>query len=1030
MKYYVMLLFFFLSISNTTFVFAQEDPIPSPEKIQEWAMKYQAERDNVLQKGIAKRFLPVLMEKADTFAQRGAAALKAGRLVQAGEAYRQARWQLPYQSPYVPDHVAQILGSMRLRHANEIYALAFSPDGNFLATASGDQTVKIWDLGNGHEVLKYAGHTDAVRFVAFSPDGKSIASAGGKELKIWDPATGKERVNLEGEGIYTTSLVYAPDGKYLIVGSAEPAGIGKTPGTIIVYEASSGRIKRKITDFKEAINSLAFNCDGSIMGAAIRNGQIRLWQYPGFVDSNQSEYWFQDDLKGVPYAIAFSPDNRTLVRLGSESIKIYNLVLPGAPFQVVSPRRVIPQPDVNPKEKCAVFSKDGKTLFTGGTDGTIKQWDIETGQLTGSFKAQNGEVKALAFQPHGNQLASAGADFTVRLWDFDVVRQSRDFTGHDGPVWTSFFSPDGKRLVSASADRTIRIWDVSTGKTLLTLTGHFSPVTVALFSPDGKTILSGSGDKLIKLWDAITGQPLRTFEGHTGTITALDFSKDGNTFVSGSADKTVRVWDIHSTKPLIVIEDNKSIVAALAFSPDDKQIAVGNVDQTIRLYDAATGKQRKSWTAHGIAVSGLSFSPNGQWLASCGVDQFIKIWPMTNPDQKAIIWIGHAGPLSAVAFRADNQHIVSTGSDRTVKLWKIENGAGKEAQSYKGHRDWVTSAAFSKDGYYLVSSGVDRIIKVWEITNKEIPLLAEHTGSVDAVAFSPDDKLIASGASDKTIKIWDRATGKERFTLVGHSDGIQALTFTPDSKTLVSSGVDRNIRLWDVASGKELPRLPGQQQSFTGLTMVVPYLMVSPDGKKLIVWEPRERGTILTGFDLATGTELYSINDQGRTINSVAFSADATRAATGARDGSVRVFDLEKKGTLLPGGDWFLYEKGVGVGDLAFTPDGSILVAGSNAGDVKICRIDNKETLKTIKAHDSRVIACQVTPDGKRFATVGMNNIVKLWDLTSATELRSWNMSGVGQEHGGFVTSMAFSPDSKQLITGNANSTLFVLDLP
>src|SRR5439155_1693689 len=158
------------------------------------------------------------------------------------------------------------------------------------------------------------------------------------------------------------------------------------------------------------------------------------------------------------------------------------------------------------------------------------------------------------------------------------------------------------------------------------------------------------------------------------------------------------------------------------------------------------------------------------------------------------------------------------------------------------------------------------------------PLQAEHTGSVEAVAFSPDGKLIASGATDTTIKVWDRETGVEKFTLTGHSDAILSLTFTPDSKTLISSSVDRSIRMWDAVTGKELPRLPGQQQSFTGLIKPSQYVQMAPDGKKLLAWVPgNERYTTLTGFELATGTEIFSFNDHGRDIRSVAFSANGKR---------------------------------------------------------------------------------------------------------------------------------------------------------
>lgn len=1006
---------------------AQESKLPTIEEVRALKAKYVAERERVIKEGIAKRFLPVLLDKAEEIGKRAEAALAGGRLLQASEGFRQARWQLPYQPATVPDHVSRILGNMRLRHGHEVYAVAFSPDGSKLATASRDRTVKIWDLANGHELLTYTGHTDAPRCVAFSPDGKAVASAGGdKDIKVWDAATGKDLLTLKGQGIYTTSLAYARDGKYLFAGQAGAVGDKQSPGMLTIYEAATGNVKRNITDFNSRVQSVALNHDGSILGAGVGDGLVRLWQYPVVAENvNQPEYWSQQDPNGATYAVAFSPDNRTLARVGGDGVKLYNLVLPGAPFQVGAPRRHIPQPPVPNRYTCAVFSKDSRVLFTGSADGLIKLWDVESGQLTATFKGHNGEIKSLAFNAAGNQLASASSDYTIRLWDFDIVLQSRDYAGHDAAVWSSAFSPDGQRLVSASADRTLRVWDVGSGQTLHVLKGHTAPVTFAQFSPDGKTIASGAGDKLVKLWDAASGKFLRDLAGHTGTITCLDFAPDGKRLASGSADKTVLIWDVETAKPVVSIMDNGSVVGALAFHPQGKQVAVGNVDQTIRLYDAATGKLEAKWVGHGIAVSGLAYSPDGRYLASCGVDQLVRVWPLDRPGEAPMVLTGHSGPLSAVAFRRDNQHLVSSGADQLVKLWKIENGVAKEAQTYRGHKDWVTSVNFSKDGFYILSSGVDRVIKLWEITSREIPLLTEHTGSVDTVAFSPDGKLIASGASDKTIKLWDRTSGEEKYTLTGHAEGILSLTFAPDSKTLISSSVDRSIRLWDTTTGKEIPRLPGQQQAFTGLIQPSPYLYMAPDGKKLLAWVPgNERYTTLTGFELATGTEIFSFNDQGRNINSVAFSPDGKRAATGARDGSVRVFDLERK-EMLPGGDWFLYGKGVGVGDLAFTPDGKKLVVGSDAGDVKICLIEKKETLRHLKAHTARVIACQVSPDGKRFATVGLNNVVKVHDLETGEELRVWNMGGGAQ-----VVSIAFSPDGRNLVTGNANTTLFVLELP
>lgn len=1016
---------------------AQETRLPTQADVKALQEKFQAERAAVLKGGADKRFMPILVQKAEEMAKKADTALGAGRLLQAAEYLRQARWQLPYQSAQVPrEHVSRVLGNLRLRHGMEVYAIDFSPDGQLLASGSRDRSVKVWDLANGHELLTYTGHADSVRAVAFHPKESLIASAGGdRDIKLWDPRSGKDVRTLKGEGEYVTGLAFSKDGKYLVTSQAGQAG--KNPGLVCIYETATGNLKRKIDDFRLMVHHVAFNHDGTILGVGDGTGLTRLYQFPNVAENAaQPEYWSQADQNGATYHLSFSQDNRTLVRIGADGIKFYNLVLPGAPFQVSAPRRHILALASPHRYTCAVFNRDGRVLYTGSTDGIIRVWDVETGQVTGTFKGHNSEIKSLMFNPGGSQLASGSTDYTIRLWDFDIVLQSRDYAGHKGPVWTAQYDAQGSRVVTASADRTIKIRDANSGEQLAELTGHKSAVTYALFSADGNFILSGSGDRTVKLWEASSGKHLKDLEGHDGTITALDYDKEGKRAASGGADKLVRIWDVASGKILVKIDDNKSVVAGVAFSPDGKQLAVANVDQTIKLYDASTGKLEHSWIAHGTATTGLAYSPNGQYLASCGADHLVKVWPLAKPGTTPITLSGHTGPLSSVAFRNDNQHLVSCGADTTVKLWKLEGATGKEAQTFRGHKDWVSSAAFSKDGYYVISCGVDRLVKIWEITSREIPLITEHTGSVDAIAFSPDGKLLASGASDKTIKIWDRATGVELHTLHGHGAGVLSLAFTPDSKTLFSSSIDRNIRMWEVPIGKPITLIPGQQHAFTGLISPVPYLIV-PDDKRLIAWVPgNERYTDISVWEFANGNEQFSpdpLRDKDRNIAAVSFSANGKLAATGARDGSVRLFDLTKKHAkeaLVPGGEWFVYEKGKSVGDIALSPGGSALVVSSEAGDVKICNVAKREVLKSFKAHDSRVMACLISPDGKRFVTAGLDNMIRLWDLGTGEKLREWDFRARIQERGAFVSSLAFSPDGKHLATGNSNTTIFLLDLP
>lgn len=1030
---------------------AQPTKTPSADEIKALQKKYQMEREGIVKAGIAQRFLPAIMDKADELAKKSETSLGAGRLGQAAEAIRQARWQLPYQPVGVPDNVSRIIGNLRLRHMGGINAVAFSPDGLKVATASTDTTVKIWDLGNGHEILTYTGHQAKIVGLAWTPDGKFIVSAGNeKNIKVWNAETGKDEKTIPATGEFVSSLVLSKDGKHVFTGQLNVPG--NPPNGLFVHEVKTGKLVREVRDFTNRIDAIALNTEGTILAAGDGNGNTRLFQYPSFVDNvNQPAYWAQQDFAGATYFLTFSPDDKTLVRCSPHLIQLFNTPLPGAPFQVAEPRKKIETRG----QRCAVFSHDGKTLFTGDFKGNINLWDPDSGDKTGEYKnAHSLPVNSLAFNRAGNQLASSAGDFTIRLWDFNVSVQSRDYEGHELPVWTAAFSPDGSKLISSSADKTVRVWSRDTGDVLFNLKDHTAPVTVALFSPDGKLIASAGGDKLVRIFDATNGKQLRTGEGHTGTITFLDFSQDSKKIVSCGVDRKIKIWDADKGTEIKSIDDNPSIASSVAFSPNGKQIAVGNIDQSIRLYDADTGKLQSSWAAHGTAVNGVSYSPNGQMLASCGADMTVAVWPLATPGQNSIRMSGHTGPVSTAVFRMDNVHLVSCGADQMVKLWKIEGNAAKDVQTFRGHKDWVTSAAFSKDGFHVVSSSVDRRLKIWEITSREMPILAEHTNAVQAVAVSPDGETIATGSEDRTIKLWNRKTGVEIATLTGNQTAVMALIFTPDGKRIISSSAGRNgiqnepppeIRFWEISPPREIARTP-QQLNFFGpgrLRRYSPYIATDPLGKALFVWFPvKEASTnmIVDAFDMATGEPLL---DQGglptfketttngnRKVNCLAFCANGKLAANGAENGSVRLWEMqtdkEPKGAkIAPGGDWMLFDK-VGVADLAITPDASTLVAGSDKGEIKIAKIQGREVLKTIQAHKTGVGAVIMSPDGKRFATIGTDNVVKAWSI-DGTELRSFDM---GRHHGLFVINFAFSPDGKQLVTANANTTVYVLDLP
>jgi WD40 repeat protein len=1005
---------------------------PTAESVQVLATKYAEEKAKSQADGAEKASLPGLSQRAEELARKATLAASGGRLLEASELYRQARWQLPYLPTRLPPHVAHVFGNFRLRHSMDVTAAAFSPDGRYLATGSSDRSVKLWDLANGHEARVYSGHVNHVEVVAISPDGKTIASAGWEgEVHLWEAATGKLIKKLSAPGDYTNSLAFSRDGKTLVAGYA-----GKKMGArgyITLTDVASAEHKRIIPDARSLVRVVTFNHKGDILAAGCGDGSVRFYSYPKVVqNANEPEYWEKQDITGSTDDIVFSADDKSLIRCGADGIKIYAVAQPGESFAISAPKRVIANTAAEERFKRAVTSPDSKTLIAGTSEGVLRIIDFDTGQIVSSLRGHAGDIRSLALHPQGTQIASAGSECTVRLWDFDVVLQARDYLGHDGAVWSAAFSPDGKKIVSASADQTVRVWEVgSTARAAHTLKGHVGPVTMAMFTPDGKNVVSCGADKTVKVWDAEQGTAVRELTGHTGTVTAFDISQDGKRLVSGGADRHVKVWDLPGGKELATVSGAASVVAAIAIHPSGDKFAVGNVDQTIGLYDIS-GKLLHRWAAHGIAVSGLSFSPNGKWLASCGADGIVRVWTVAAPTSGPVALTGHNGPLSSVAFRKDSQHLVSSGADLSVKLWKLDADDGKELQTYRGHRDWVSTASFSKDGYYVVSASVDRSIKVWEITSKDLPLLPEHTGAVEAVAFSPDGSKIASGSSDRSIKIWDRATGQELTTIRGHTNNVISLLFSGDGKTLISGSKDLSIRFWDVSTGKELPRSTTQQQGFTRLESPPRLLSLSSDGKTLVAWlhnTEEQRFTTMAGFDLEGNDKFEAIRDRGRSVVALSFSGNGRRAATGAANGSVRIWELEKQATI-PGGDWFFFDDKVGVADLALTPDGQSIIVASDRGDIRIADIAKKSIKKTFKAHPGQIAACSVSPNGKRFVTLDSENTVKLWDLATGDELRQWGLGPLMENRSSSVVNLAISNDGKYVALGNANTTLLLLEGP
>jgi WD40 repeat protein len=671
----------------------------------------------------------------------------------------------------------------RLRHApvltldvgerhigGEGFGLDFSPDGRLLAAPCGGQTIKVWDLATGEEVLVFRGHTKRVICVAFSPDGRLLASASEDHtVKVWDIATGAldvktPRFTLEEHQATVRGLAFSPDGRRLASAGGDTHG----DKWVMLWDTSTGKLLHKFPGEYTRFTylNIAFSPDGRRLAAGSEDNAVKVWD----VESGQEVFTLRGHTAPV-FSVFFSPDGRRLASLGwdNNTVRVWDLPPsePGASTpggQILTPR----------------FSRSGHSAG----------------------------ASSVAFSPDSQRLAvaTAVADGNVRIYDATTGDLLHKLEGHLERVCSVAFSPDGRRLASASDDRTVKVWETASGEEVLTLRGHIDSVCRALFSPNGQRLASFGADGTVKVWDATpldaAGQRhTLTLRGHVGIVYDVKFSPEGLRLASASTDQTVKVWDAAPGKEILTFPGHTDKVLCVAFSPDGRHLASGGRDEVVRLWEAATGREVLTFSASKGRIRSLAFSPDGGRLASCGGLDAVQVWDTTTGGKARPDLCGHLGAVHDVAFSPDGEHLATASLDMTVKVWNA--ATGEEVCHLKGHTGQVLSVAFSPDGSRLACGDSDQKVKLWDwAAKKEVRTVSDmHTHRVIRVAFSKDGRYLVS-ASWAEVIIWDLQTGEKMRPRGGLAGAIRSVAFSPDGQRLaVASGYkDRGeIAVWDAA---------------------------------------------------------------------------------------------------------------------------------------------------------------------------------------------------------------------------------------
>jgi WD40 repeat protein len=602
-----------------------------------------------------------------------------------------------------------------------VNAVAVSPDGGTLATASAtDNTVKLWQVANGHLVRTINAAYAAVNAVAWSPDGTHLASGGNwvpglgdATLKLWSPASGSLVLAANPSASYDiVSLAYSPTGNRIAAGCSD--------SNVRIFDATTGAVVHTLTGHTWSVFTVAWSPDGQFVASGSGDRQVKIWN-----------------------PVSGGAALRTLV--GHTSFVMSLAFLP-----------------------------DGRLASTGW-DHTIRLWNPATGASLGTFTGPAGSsVEALATDPAGGRLAAGGSEAAepnvIRLWSDTGSILGTLTPGHKGSVFSLDFLPDST-LISGGADSVARHWDPTEESLIRQFGINRGAVPAVAFSPDARVLAAATssneaetgGD--IELWNALTGEVAGRCVGHTDVVNDVATSPNGARLASGAGrpppdtrDPSVRIWDLATAAQLRVLAGHTGGTLGVVFTADGSMVASGGRDAKVKIWNVSTGALTTTLPTHPSSVVDVALSPDGSMLASASGTR-VWLWNTTNWSLIRTL-PGSGWSIVKIEFSPDGQTLV-VGLNKygdNVEVWRVSDGS--ISATLPGDADgFITSVAYGRDGQTVISaSGYTNRIRVWRIADEALLASYDQETSwgmfpVLSVALSPNGARLGYGRGDATLAL-------------------------------------------------------------------------------------------------------------------------------------------------------------------------------------------------------------------------------------------------------------------------------------
>jgi len=698
-------------------------------------------------------------------------------------------------------------------HQDTVNSVSYSSDGRLLASGSDDGSVRIWDTRTGEEALSpLLSDTGSVWTVDFAHNSRRVAS--GTEsgvVCVWDVSPGQtSHRRLNGHSGRVNCVKFSPDSSRLASASFDR--------TLSLWSSDTGQKLATLLGHTDRVIRIAFFQDGEILASGSYDNTIRLWH-------SSSGQAVREPLTNHSGAgIDLSPDGEMIAGIAANGVVLRKWKT-GEQVALLKQKTT----------RYIQFSPDGRSLVAAGGQ-TVRLWNLQPDLQNASWVdlgGHGGNVNWSTFSPDGLYIASASDDRTIRIWNAGIGQSTVPPSAHDSAVCSVAVSHDGAFIVSGSSDKLVRVWNARTGEPMLPPLGwHTESVSSVSISLGGCSIASASGQTQaqVRMHVQAEAQVLAARAAEAQAQAALMEMRRAQ-WSEGWATEKVRAQ----------VQAAQVAVMQAQAQVEARARARGQADRTIRLWNvqsgAVIGEPMRGHTSYVMAVA---FSNNGRLLASASDDETVRIWDVATQQASSVGPLRCQSGANAVAFSPDDDLVAAGDISGRIYLWRTASGE-QAHQPLHVSDTTVWSLAFSPDGAQIVVGGEGYAARIWDINAGQCVLVLQgHTKHILSVAWSLNDRVIAAGSEDATVRLWDAITGALLATLHGHTKAVQSVAFTRDGQFIISGSKDTTIRKWDVrAACRPASELGDDPTAALSSATLKDGWLVGSSGE-LILWVPVE----------------------------------------------------------------------------------------------------------------------------------------------------------------------------------------------